>query len=282
MRTAATAAEGLERLGAAPVDAVLLDLMLPDRNGLEVLEDIRRFDEELPVVMITAFGTIESAIAATKRGAFHYFTKPFKNDEVLLVLRNAVERRRLVHENRALRDQLESDAYRFETSSAGAAHPSGLRPDHPRGAEPRDGADSGRERHGQGAGGAGVPPAIGAIGQAVHHGQLRQPAARPARIESVRPRQGRVHRRHLSRRRACSRWPTQGTIFFDEIGNIPLETQAKLLRVIQEREFMRLGGVDTIKVDVRIIAATNADLQRADAARTSFARTCSTGSTSSW
>ena len=70
--------------------------MLPDRNGLDVLEDIRRLDDELPVVMVTAYGTIENAVAATKRGAFHYFTKPFKNDEVLVVLRNALERRRLV------------------------------------------------------------------------------------------------------------------------------------------------------------------------------------------
>ena len=106
---AATAADGMERVGNSPVDAVLLDLMLPDKNGLEVLDDIRRVDEELPVIMITAFGTIEGAVAATKQGAFYYFTKPFKNDEVLAVLRNAVERRRLVLENRELRNRLRSD-----------------------------------------------------------------------------------------------------------------------------------------------------------------------------
>src|SRR5690606_24268646 len=108
--TAATAAEAMERLAERPVDAVLLDLMLPDRNGLDVLQDIRRLDEELPVVMITAYGTIDGAVAATKQGAFYYFTKPFKNDEVLAVLRNAVERRRLVRENQVLRDRLRSDA----------------------------------------------------------------------------------------------------------------------------------------------------------------------------
>src|SRR5262245_54320084 len=78
--TAATAGQGLELLGDRSFDAVLLDLMLPDKNGLEVLEDIRRIDEELPVIMITAFGTIEGAVAATKQGAFYYLTKPFKND----------------------------------------------------------------------------------------------------------------------------------------------------------------------------------------------------------
>ena len=103
VRTAATGAEGLDLVSRAPFDAVLLDLMLPDRNGLEVLEDIRRLDEDLPVVMITAFGSIDGAVAATKQGAFYYFTKPFKNDEVLVVLRNAFDRRRLVTENRALR-----------------------------------------------------------------------------------------------------------------------------------------------------------------------------------
>ncbi len=120
MLSAATAAEGLDRLAGGTVDAVVLDLMLPDRNGLEVLQDIRRFDEELPVVMITAYGTIENAIAATKQGAFHYFTKPFKNDEVLAVLRNAIERRDLVRENRALRDQLRSGEHRFDEIIGGS------------------------------------------------------------------------------------------------------------------------------------------------------------------
>jgi FixJ family two-component response regulator len=113
VRTAEDAREGLERLAAGRFDAVLLDLMLPDRNGLEVLEDIRQSDDELPVVMITAYGTIESAVSATKQGAFYYFTKPFKNDEVLAVLRNAVDHRRLARENRELRDQLRAGAHRF-------------------------------------------------------------------------------------------------------------------------------------------------------------------------
>src|SRR5436309_6247408 len=104
--SAATAAQGLDRLGQGSFDAVLLDLMLPDRMGLDVLDDIRKMDDELPVVMITAYGTIENAVAATKQGAFYYFTKPFKNDDVLAVLRNAIERRRLVRENRELRNTL--------------------------------------------------------------------------------------------------------------------------------------------------------------------------------
>src|SRR5512134_2023251 len=78
--TAATGREGLDAIANRSIDTVLLDLMLPDMNGIEVLDEIRRLDDELPVIMVTAFGTIESAVAATKRGAFYYFTKPFKND----------------------------------------------------------------------------------------------------------------------------------------------------------------------------------------------------------
>ena len=118
--TAPTAEQGLESLHAHQIDAVLLDLMLPDRNGLDVLDDIRRLDDELPIVMITAFGTIESAIAAMKQGAFHYVAKPFKNDEVLAVLRNAIERRRLVRENRELRDRLRSNSHRFDEIIGGS------------------------------------------------------------------------------------------------------------------------------------------------------------------
>ncbi len=116
-----TGQAGVDAAGSRPIDAVLLDLMLPDKNGIEVLEEIRRIDDELPVIMITAFGTIDSAVAATKQGAFHYFTKPFKHDEVLAVLRNAVERRRLVRENRELRDRLRSGAHRFDEIVGGSA-----------------------------------------------------------------------------------------------------------------------------------------------------------------
>jgi DNA-binding NtrC family response regulator len=261
VRTAATAAEGIDRLGDGPVDAVLLDLMLPDRNGLEVLQDIRRIDDELPVVMITAFGTIESAIAATKQGAFHYFTKPFKNDEVLVVLRNAIDRRQLVRENRALRDQLQSDAYRFDELIGGSSRIRTVYDLIARAAPSRATVLI------QGESGTGKE----LVARAFHRRSARadKPFVTvnsgnlpPDLLESnlfghvkgaftgaVFPKKG------------LFEIADKGTIFFDEIGNVPLETQAKLLRVIQEREFMRLGGVDTIKVDVRIIAATNADLK---------------------
>jgi DNA-binding NtrC family response regulator len=259
--TADTGGKGLDALGQRPVQVVLLDLMLPDRDGLDVLGAIRRIDEELPVVMITAFGTIESAIAATKQGAFHYFAKPFKNDEVLVVVRNALERRRLVHENRALRDQLQSETHRFGEIIGGSAKIRAVYDLIARAAPSRATVLI------QGESGTGKE----LVARAFHRRSARSDKAfvtvnsgnlPPDLLESnlfghvkgaftgaVYPKKG------------LFELADKGTIFFDEIGNVPLETQAKLLRVIQEREFMRLGGVDTIKVDVRIIAATNVSLK---------------------
>ena len=235
--------------------------MLPDRNGLEVLEDIRRIDDELPVVMITAYGTIENAVAATKQGAFHYFPKPFKNDDVLVVLRNAVDRRRLLRENRALRDQLRSGAHRYDEIIGGSAKMKAVYDLISRAAPSRATVLI------QGESGTGKE----LVARAFHRRSARSDKAfitvnsgslPPDLLESnlfghvkgaftgaVYPKKG------------LFELADKGTIFFDEIGNIPLDTQAKLLRVIQEREFMRLGGVEMIRVDVRIIAATNVHLR---------------------
>ena len=260
--TAATAGQGLDLLGDRPVDVVLLDLMLPDKNGMEVLEDIRRLDEELPVIMITAFATIEGAVAATKQGAFYYLPKPFKNDEVLAIVRNAVERRRLVLENRELRNRLRSGSHRLDEIVGGSSKIRAVYDLIARAAPSRATVLI------QGESGTGKE----LVAQSLHRRSARaeKPFVTvnsgnlpPDLLESnlfghvkgaftgaVYPKKG------------LFEVADKGTIFFDEIGNIPMETQHKLLRVIQEREFMRLGGVDTIKVDVRIIAATNVNLRR--------------------
>ena len=235
---------------------------MPGMDGIETLQELKKLDNELPVVMVTAFASVETAMAAMKRGAFDYITKPFKNDEVLIVVSNAVERRQLIAENTALRQSLHAQAQRFSgiigrsarmkqvfnlimqaapsrstiliTGESGTGKELVARAIH---------ANSPRERPG------------------LRHGELGQPAAGSARVHALRPRQGRVHRRDQPQARASATSPTRGRMFFDEIGNIAPETQAKLLRVIQEREFMRLGGMETIKVDVRIVAATNCDLK---------------------
>ena len=260
--TAATAGQGLDLLGDRTVDVVLLDLMLPDKNGMEVLEDIRRLDEELPVVMITAFATIEGAVAATKQGAFYYLPKPFKNDEVLAIVRNAVERRRLVLENRELRNRLRSGSHKFDGIVGGSSKIRAVYDLIARAAPSRATVLI------QGESGTGKE----LVAQALHRRSAR--ADKPfVTVNSGNLPPDLLESNlfgHVKGAFTGAIYPKpglfeladKGTIFFDEIGNIPMETQHKLLRVIQEREFMRLGGVDTIKVDVRIIAATNINLRR--------------------
>ena len=261
VRSVETGQKGLDLLADLQFDTVLLDLMLPDRSGLDILDDIRRLDDELPVIMVTAKSTIENAIAATKRGAFHFIAKPFQNDEVLIVLHNALERRRLARENRELRTQLRSGSHRFDEIIGGSSKMKDMFDLIARAAPSRTTVliqgDSGTGKE--------------LVARAFHRHSAR--ADRPfvtvnsgnlppdllesnlfghvkgAFTGAVYPKKG------------LFEIADKGTIFFDEIGNIPLDTQAKLLRVIQEREFMRLGGVETIKVDVRIIAATNVSLR---------------------
>jgi two-component system response regulator PilR (NtrC family) len=211
--------------------------------------------------MITAFGTIDGAVAATKQGAFHYLAKPFKNDEVLAVLRNAIERRRLVRENRELRDRLRSGGSRFDEIIGASGKMKAVYDLISRAAPSRTTVLV------QGESGTGKE----LVARAFHRHSARSDrpfitvnsgSLPPDLLESnlfghvkgaftgaVFPKKG------------LFELADKGTIFFDEIGNIPMDTQAKLLRVIQEREFMRLGGVETIKVDVRIIAATNVNLR---------------------
>ena len=262
VRLASHAAEGLELARSVPFDAVIVDVMMPGMDGITALDEIKKLDEDLPVLMITAFASVENAIAAMKRGAFDYITKPFKNDEVLVVLRNALAQRRLVAENRALRQNLQARSNRFGEIIGRSSR---IR-------QVFDliiqAAPSRTTILIEGESGTGKE----LVARSLHQNSTRADRAfitvnsgnlPPDLLESnlfghvkgaftgaVYPKKG------------LFELADKGTIFFDEIGNIPLETQAKLLRVIQEREFMRLGGVETIKVDVRIIAATNVDLKR--------------------
>ena len=108
VRLATNGAQGIELARSMPFDAAIVDVMMPGMDGLTALGELKKLDDELPVLMVTAFASVETAISAMKRGAFDYITKPFKNDEVLVVVRNAVERRRLVAENTALRQNLQA------------------------------------------------------------------------------------------------------------------------------------------------------------------------------
>ncbi|MGA2484050.1 MAG: sigma-54 dependent transcriptional regulator [Candidatus Acidiferrales bacterium] len=257
--TAGTGESGLARLEEKPFDLLLLDVSLPDRNGIDMLKEIRRRDPQLCVVLITAFGSIDMARAAFKSGAQDYITKPWSNDELLAQVAQAVEARQLRDENlqlkRALKQRFNfpnivgkgekmlalldlvtqvaaSRSTVLITGESGTGKELIAKAIHS--ASPR--ADK-----------AFVPVNTGSIPVDLLESQLFG-HVRGAFTSAVASKKG------------LFEVADQGTIFFDEISTVSPETQAKLLRVIQEREFMRLGGTEQIKVDVRILAASNVDL----------------------
>jgi DNA-binding NtrC family response regulator len=262
VRLAATAEEGLELARTMPFDAAVVDVMLPGMDGIAALDELKKINEELPVLMITAFASVENAIAAMKRGAFDYITKPFKNDEVLVVVRNAVERSRLVEENRTLRQSVQEQYHNFGNIIGRS----------PRMKQVFDliiqAAPSRSTILIQGESGTGKELIARAIHQhspradrgfvTVNSGNLPPDLLESTLFGHVKG----AFTGALYPKKGLFDLADKGSIFFDEMGNVPLETQAKLLRAMQEREFMRLGGMETIKVDVRIIAATNVDLRK--------------------
>src|SRR5467141_2926398 len=257
--SAETGQSGLEKLEQHPYDLLLLDVSLPDRNGLDMLKEIHRRDPQLSIVLITAYGSIDMARAAFKNGAMDYITKPWSNDELLAQVAQAVESRRLRDENvqlkRALKQRFnfpnivgKSDKMQVLLDLVTQVAPS-------RSTILISGeSGTGKEL----------------IAKAIHSASTRADKAFvPVNTGSI-PVDllesqlfGHVKGAFTSAvasKKGLFEVADQGTIFFDEIATISPETQAKLLRVIQEREFMRLGGTEQIKVDVRIVAASNVDL----------------------
>jgi two-component system response regulator PilR (NtrC family) len=257
---AKTGEEALLLAEKEPIDLILLDLMLPGMSGLEVLRQIRQRDPDQVVIIITAYSSIEGAIQAMREGAFHYIPKPFKNEEVLLTVRKGLEQRTLRSENRVLKEEL-SKRYGLD-NLIGKSQPMQQVFDLIRLAAPSKSnililGESGTGKE--------------LVAKAIHHHSRRASgpfvtvnsgSMPPDLLESTLF--GHVRGAFtgaIASKKGLFEVANNGSIFFDEIGNIPPDTQSKLLRVIQEKEFMRLGGVDTLKVDVRIIAATNADLE---------------------
>ncbi|MBC8645924.1 MAG: sigma-54-dependent Fis family transcriptional regulator [Thermoanaerobaculia bacterium] len=259
--TASDAGEALALFDAEPYDVVLLDLMLPDRSGLEVLRDVRRRDPDAVVVIVTAYSSIEGAIQAMREGAFHYIPKPFQNQEVLMTVRKGAEARRLTEENRRLKEEL-SRRYglgRIVGKSEGMRKVFEL---------VRLAGPSKSTILVEGESGTGKElvaraihthsPRSGAPFVTVNSGSMPTDLLESNLFGHVRG----AFTGAVANKKGLFEVAEGGSIFFDEIGTISLETQAKLLRVIQEKEFMRVGSVDTQKADVRIIAATNVDLKK--------------------
>jgi two-component system response regulator PilR (NtrC family) len=261
----AMAASGEEALSVLDeddnIDLVILDIMLPGISGIDTLRAVRISNPSLPVIIITAFSSIDGAIEAMKHGAFHYIPKPFKNEEVVLTVNKALEQRRLSSENERLKAEL-SEKYAY-ANIIGKSEPMRKVYEVIRLAAPS-------RSNILVAGESGTGKEL--VAKAIHHASPR------ARNAFVTVNSGSLppellesslfgHMKGsftgaIATKRGLFEVADGGSIFLDEIGNINLETQAKLLRVIQEKEFMRLGSVETIKVDVRIIAATNADLTK--------------------
>ena len=259
--TASDAGEALTLFDAEPYDVVLLDLMLPDRSGLEVLRDVRRRDPDAVVVIVTAYSSIEGAIQAMREGAFHYIPKPFQNQEVLMTVRKGAEARRLTEENRRLKEELsrryglgriigKSEGMRkvFELVRLAGPSKSTILVEGESGTGKELVA---RAIHTH-------SPRSGAPFVTVNSGSMPTDLLESNLFGHVRG----AFTGAVANKKGLFEVAEGGSIFFDEIGTVSLETQAKLLRVIQEKEFMRVGSVDTQKADVRIIAATNVDLKK--------------------
>jgi len=258
--TAGNAGEALEILASASPDAVISDIKMPGTSGLQLQESIRRMDPELPVVLITAFGSIDSAVEAIKRGAYDYLTKPIDHERLKMVLKRAVEIRRYATENRRFRRELENK-YRFESMI---------------GSSPRMQKVFERIRAVSGTlstvlilGESGTGKEL--VAKAIHyHGQRKDKplvdvncsALSEGLLESeLFGHEKGAYTGAASRKIGRFESAHQGTLFLDEVGELSPSLQVKLLRVLQERRFERVGGSEPIRSDFRLIAATNRDLK---------------------
>ncbi len=259
VETAASAAEALQKSAQKRFDLVLTDLRMPGADGLSLVGQLTREDPPTLVILMTAYGSMDSAEEALRQGAFDYLTKPLERDELLLTVGRAFERIRLFEENRLLRQQLEA---RFRVE--------GIVGSHYRMQEVFDKlhkvANSPSTVLITGESGTGKE----LIARAIHRNSPRKDrpfvaiscAAIPETLiesELFGYERG-AFTGAVSRRQGLFEVADKSTLFLDEVGELNVNLQAKVLRVLQEREFRRVGGREDLKVDVRIVAATNKDL----------------------
>jgi len=261
VETAATGEEGLARLGEHPFDLVLLDLALPDRNGIELLPEIRALDFQIAIIMITAYGTVEDAVRAMQTGAANFLQKPWDNEKLLADVRVAVARRRAEEENIQLKRALKQ-RYNFE-HIVGKSEPMLKIFDLVAQVAP-----SRSTVLLQGESGTGKE----LIAKALHLNSPRRDrtfvpvntGSMPADLleSTLFGHVKGAFTSAIASKKGLFEVADRGTLFLDEIGTMGVDTQSKILRVLQDRKFMHLGGVHEIQADVRIIAATNVDLRQ--------------------
>jgi two-component system, NtrC family, nitrogen regulation response regulator NtrX len=253
---ASSGPEALDRVEAVRPDAVLLDIKMPRMDGLEVLAELRRREPDLPVVMVSGHGTIATAVEATRLGAFDFMEKPLERDRVLLVLRNAFERRRLEQENRDLRLSFEERFRMVGASPALKQVQEAIARAAPTKASVLITGESGTGKE--------------LVARAIHRNSQR--AAKPfVRVNCAAIPEDLIESELFGHEKGSFTGAVRdqvgkfvqadgGTVFLDEIGDMSLKTQSKVLRVLQDGEVEPVGAAKSLTVDVRVIAATNKTL----------------------
>jgi two-component system NtrC family response regulator len=263
--TAADGLSGLRLVEDVDLDLVITDMQMPGMNGLELLRKVKEKNRDLPVVVITAFAEVEKAVQAMQAGAYSYLAKPFSNDELIITLTKAAQHYSLVRENTRLRSEIK-----------GKSGFSGMVGKNPRMLQVYQLIEKVAPTHASvlitGESGTGKE----LVAKAIHVNSPRE--SRPFIAVNCAALSGSLLESELfghekgaftgavAMRKGRFELADSGTIFLDEVGEIPLALQSKLLRILQEKTFERVGGGKTLEVDVRIISATNKDLREEVAA----------------
>ncbi len=259
--TANSGAQAIEKLNECDVDLVLTDMKMPSMDGIELLEKIKVRDPYLPVIMMTAYGTVEKAVEAMQKGADNYIQKPFDNDSLILYVNKSMSMRRVINENRQLRNAVEN-WYSFGNiigkSKVMQDVFETIRKVAPSTATTLIEGESGTGKE--------------LVAKSIHFNSPRKD--KPfvavncsALAETLLESELFGHEKGaftgaMSTKKGRFELADSGTLFLDEIGELPQSLQVKLLRVIQEKVFERVGGTKPISVDIRLIAATNKDLKK--------------------
>lgn len=261
VETARSGEEAIGKIGNNRYNLVITDYKLPRINGLDLIQELKSKDPELPIIILTAYGTIEKAVEAMKKGAYNYLTKPINLEELNIVVSDAIERYALIEENKALRQRL-LDKYSFDNiigkSPALEEVFKMIRMVSQSNANILIIGESGTGKE--------------LVAKAIHFGSERKDfsfvpvdcAAIPEGLleNEIFGHEKGAYTGAYDKKIGLIEQAHRGTLFLDEVGELSLNLQKKLLRILQEREFQRLGGKERVKVNIRIIAATNRDLEQ--------------------